>query len=102
MEGPVNKVTVFEDLLIWSNKMHIYVKNFTREEAIVQISRPDANPLLPNCLYAPKMSAPAFSIRIDRQKKGTFDKPVYYMVVAWFNLVRRFTISFDKIKGKYK
>lgn len=100
-EGPVSRVMAFEDLLIWSNRQHVYIKNYTREEAIVQIARPDSNPLLPYYLYKPNMTPPTFSIKIDRSKKGTLDKPVYFLVCAWFNSVRRFRIAYDNKKMKY-
>jgi len=100
-EGAINKIVNFAELLIWSNRMHIYIKNHTRDQAVAQISRPDANCNLPQYLYQPKMSPPKFQLRLDRTKKGTFDNPVYTILYCWFNEIKRYRVAFDDERKKY-
>ena len=100
-EGAITKLIMFDDLILWASKQNIYVKNYTREEAIVQIPRPDANPLFPQNLYQPRMTPPMIEFKVDKTKVGTINKPVYHMIMAWFNQVRKFRVAYDEKKKKY-
>ena len=69
-EGPVYKVIHQYGLLIWANKKFIYVKHYTRtmNTAIIQIERPDINPVIPNHFYGNINSMPFFEIKKPTNK----------------------------------
>ena len=48
------------------------------------------------------MTPPEIEFKVDKTKVGTINKPVYHMITAWFNQVRKFRVAYDDKKKKYQ
>ena len=92
------------DLLLWSNRQFIYIKNYTLEQAIVQIERPACNPDLSQNLYKNyQFATPNIELRIDNvsNRKGSIAKPTYELYIGWFDTIRKFRLFYSNQKKKY-
>lgn len=107
-EGSVFKVIHQHGLLIWVNRLKIYVKHYTRsaDQNIIYIERPEVDPALPSHFYGSTNSMPFFDLKIV-QKQGVFTQtvakfPTIKMYSCWFNLVIKNQFEYDSRERKYK